>query len=169
VQSIRETHPGDGPVPPAAAGGLPYVDEHAIAIPAARDVVWAALEDHARTSLRLPRGTPLALLLGTRPPEGFEVAGREPGELLTLAGRHRFSRYVLAFDLADAAGGTTRLRARTFAAFPGVHGRAYRALVVGTGGHAVATRHVLRSVRRRSVDLAATRAQPLTAPRGTRG
>lgn len=158
MQSIQEAHPGDGPVPPAAAGDLPYVDEHAVAIPAARDVVWTALEDHARTSLRLPRGTPVAMILGTRPPEGFEVVGRQAGDRLTLAGRHRFSRYVLAFDLADAAGGATRLRARTFAAFPGPHGRAYRALVVGTGGHAVATRHILRSVRRRSVELAAARA-----------
>jgi hypothetical protein len=158
VPPFQEASAGAGPVPPVAAGALPYVDEHAVAIPVARDVVWTALEHHARTSLRLPRGTPLAMLLGTRPPEGFEVAEREPGARLTLAGRHRFSRYVLAFDLADAAGGATHLRARTFAAFPGVHGRAYRALVVGTGGHALATRHILRSVRRRSVELAASRA-----------
>ena len=37
---------------------------------------------------------------------------------------------------------------QTYAAFPGVRGRVYRALVIGSQGHAVATNGMLRSVRR---------------------
>jgi hypothetical protein len=128
---------------------LPYVDEHAIRIPAPRDVVWAALERYVATSLRIPEGNPLALILGTEPRAGFEVSGSVPGESLDLVGRHRFSTYLLRFELADAPSGTTQLRAQTYAAFPGVGGRVYRALVISMRTHEVATNHVLRSVRRR--------------------
>jgi hypothetical protein len=56
------------------------------------------------------------------------------------------------FELDDDCSGTTRLRAQTYADFPGVRGRIYRALVIGTRGHVLATNHVLRSVKRRVVD-----------------
>lgn len=125
---------------------LPFVDEHTIGIAASRDAVWAALRRYVATSLRV--GGPLATILGTRPPAGFEVADRQPTERLTLIGRHRFSRYMLMFDLADAGDGVTRLSAKTYAAFPGAHGRVYRALVVGTGAHVIATRRIMRSIRR---------------------
>ena len=127
---------------------LPYVDEHAIRIPAPRDVVWAALERYVATSLRIPEGNPLALILGTEPRAGFEVSESVPGESLDLVGRHRFSTYLLRFELADAPSRTTQLRAQTYAAFPGVGGRVYRALVISMRTHEVATNHVLRSVRR---------------------
>jgi len=128
-------------------GGLPFVDEHATEIAAPRGVVWSALERYVATSLRVGGG-PLATILGTEPPAGFEISDSRPTDRLTLIGRHRFSRYMLAFDLADASDGITRLSAQTYAAFPGVHGRIYRTLVIGTGAHAVATRHIVRSVRR---------------------
>ncbi len=147
------------PHPPAGGAGrevdaLPYVDEHAVDIPASRAVVWAALERHVASSLRRAEGFPLTRVLGTEPRAGFAVAERSPAERLTLTGRHRFSRYALAFVLADAGNGATRVRARTYAAFPGVHGRVYRALVIGTRAHVVATNHILRSVRRLSLELA---------------
>jgi hypothetical protein len=129
-------------------GGLPFVDDHAITIAAPRDVVWAALERYVATSLRLGEHGPLAWILGTQPVAGFEVSDSRPTARLTLIGRHRFSRYMLAFDLADASDGITRLSAKTYAAFPGVHGRIYRALVIGTGAHAVATDRIVRSIRR---------------------
>ena len=46
---------------------------------------------------------------------------------------------------------STELRAVTDAAFPGPHGRVYRALVISSGGHTVATNRILRSVRRRAL------------------
>ncbi len=50
-----------------------------------------------------------------------------------------------AFVDDDADG--TLLSARTYADFPGVGGRVYRALVVGSGAHVLAVRRMLRSVR----------------------
>ncbi len=153
--------PAAGAAPGTDDAALPYVDEHVVEIPASRDVVWAALERHVAASLRRAEAVPLTRLLGTEPRAGFAVAERSPAERLTLAGRHRFSRYTLAFVLADAGPGATQVRARTHAAFPGVHGRVYRALVIGTRAHVLATNHILRSVRRLSLDLAQ---EPAAAP-----
>ena len=104
--------------------GLPYVDGHTIRV---------------------------ALILRTEPPAGFEIAERRAVERLALVGRHRFSQYRLAFELSEAPDGATQLRAQTNAAFPGARGRVYRAVVVDSGAHALATHRILRSVRRLSV------------------
>ena len=128
---------------------LPYVDEHRIHIAAPRDVVWDALRSYVDSILRERRGSWLGLLLGTEPRAGFEIVHAVPGRQLAMAGRHRFSQYRLVFDLSGIPNGETLLGARTYAAFPGVHGRAYRALVIGSRAHVIATRHILRSVQRR--------------------
>ena len=91
-------------------------------------------------------------ILGHDPPAGFEVEREIPGEQLDMAGRHRFSRYRLVFELADAADNETRLSARTYAEFPGLHGRVYRALVIGTRLHVLATNQILRSIRRAALE-----------------
>lgn len=139
---------------------LPYVDEHAIRIAASRDVVWAALQRHVATSLLKAEGTALVRLLGTEPRAGFAVSDSVPEKSLSLSGRHRFARYTLAFELADAQNGATQLRAQTYAAFPGIHGRVYRALVIGTRAHVVATRRILRSVRSLSLELGSAAGRP---------
>lgn len=128
---------------------LPYVDEHSIRIAEPRDRVWEALTEYVESSLTRADGSALTRILGTTPRGGFEVAETAPAERLVLVGRHRFSRYRLAFELADAEG-ETQLRAQTYAAFPGLHGRAYRALVIGTRLHVVGTNHLLRTVARLS-------------------
>jgi hypothetical protein len=91
----------------------------------------------------------LSWLLGTDPPGGFVVAEEIPNERLAMAGRHRFSRYLLVFDLSAAGSldGETTVTAKTYAAFPGPHGFAYRTLVIGSRGHAVAVHRMLRSIR----------------------
>ena len=129
---------------------LPYIDEHALEIAIPRERAWRALMAYAQERL-LTDGGPFHRLLGTDPPGGFEVDTAAPPDRLELTGRHRFSRYVLAFELDDAGPGATRLSARSFAEFPGLHGRAYRALVIGTRVHVVATRGMLRAVRRRAL------------------
>jgi len=127
---------------------LPFIDEHAVTIDASRERVWAALQRYATTSLRFGEGSPIAKVLGTEPPAGFEVSEAVPHERLSLVGRHHFSRYRLAFDLTGTDDGPTRLRASSYGVFPGLRGRVYRALVIGTRGHVLATNHILRSVRR---------------------
>jgi hypothetical protein len=134
---------------------LPYVDEHSYSIDAPVEVVWSAL---LRVLRRQGRGAAhLTRLLGCEPAQGtpgftgrpgdavpgFRVVDAEPGKRLALHGRHRFARYSLTFLFADA-----QLRAQTHAAFPGILGRLYRAAVIGTGGHRLITRMILRHIAR---------------------
>jgi len=136
---------------------LPLVDEHRIGVRATPGVVWSCL------GRSLPGqtggGSPVLRLLGTEPSratgdplragsaiQGFAVVEAVPGERLVLAGRHRFSIYRLVFEL-HGRDGVVELVARSEALFPGVHGRLYRALVIGTGGHRVVVRRWLRAIR----------------------
>ena len=134
---------------------LPYIDEHALRIPASRELVWTALQRYVASSLVPAEPGLLRRVLGTEPPTGFRVSDSIHAERLTLVGRHRFARYMLTFELADVSEGSTQVRAQSYAAFPGVRGRVYRMLVIGTRAHVVATNHVLRSVRRVAMDLVA--------------
>ncbi len=146
------------------AAELPWIDEHAAEIAALPAVVWPAL---LRTVERMtaggaaPRyaravgcadaeaGGPRPLEVGSTVP-GFHVAALTPQRLLVLAGSHHFSDYALCFRLEPLGGVRTRLVAETRAVFPGLKGRAYRALVIDTRMHVLVTRRVLRSVTRRA-------------------
>lgn len=79
---------------------------------------------------------------------GFAVTETDPPRLLTLRGRHRFSRYELRFELNSLHPDRVEVHAITSAAFPGVHGQIYRALVIGTGGHHIAVRRMLTLMAR---------------------
>ncbi|RPH72210.1 MAG: hypothetical protein EHM78_04350 [Myxococcaceae bacterium] len=134
---------------------LPFIDEHSQPMNVPADVVWTALVSVLRR--QMGRSGRLARMLGCDPADGtpgftgrsgeavpgFRVAESEFGRRLALRGRHRFSRYALTFVL-DA----DRLSAQTHAVFPGALGRLYRALVIGTGGHRMVTRRLLRLVGR---------------------
>ena len=104
---------------------LPFVDEHGINIDEPPLRVWEALQR-------------------TAPSTGFEVTASAAPHKLVLEGRHPFSRYALVFIIDAREGGGSRARAQTWAAFPGPHGRVYRALVIGSGMHAVLVRRMLR-------------------------
>lgn len=126
---------------------LPFVDEHSVEIQEPREVVWAALWAVLRRMLGGSRGSRLfGRAVGVRDTEpvlGFRVADEEPGRLLVLEGRHRFADYRLTFRYEDG-----RLSAATHTAFPGPHGRVYRALILPTGFHARVVRRILAAVRR---------------------
>lgn len=148
---------------PASSESLPYVDEHSVTIDADGEKTWSAL-------LRVVEGTfggggtarfarllgcadtaaggPRPLAPGSTVP-GFQVEAAEAPRELALGGSHRFSNYALIFRLKEGDGGTI-LSAETRAGFPGLQGRAYRALVIGTHVHVLVTRRLLDAAKRRA-------------------
>ncbi|OMC11034.1 hypothetical protein A5735_16665 [Mycolicibacter heraklionensis] len=126
---------------------LPYIDEHTLRVDAPRDQVWKALQRYVDAMLRANERNPLLAPLGLRPRAGFAVAESVEPQRIVLAGQHRFSRYRLVFELTDEPAGATRVHAHSYAAFPGLHGSVYRALVIGTRMHVVATNYLLRQIR----------------------
>jgi hypothetical protein len=145
---------------------LPYIDEHSITIGATREHVWGILTSALRKDLGRTAPASLTRLLGLAPAEprggwrgtpalgdslpGFEVTEARPPERLALHGRHRFSRYALIFELDAIESARCILRAQTWAEFPGLSGRAYRAFVIGSGGHRLVVRRLLHNVARRA-------------------
>lgn len=114
---------------------LPYIDEHATEIDSDRAHTWDAL-------LSVVCKDPAA----PTPPAGFRVDEADAPNRLVLRGRHPFSIYELAFTLDDTGPSRTRLTAYTHAAFPGLHGKIYRALVIGSGGHRIVVGRMLRKI-----------------------
>jgi hypothetical protein len=146
------------------APSLPYLDEHATVVAADVDKVWLALvETLDRNFSRTPAARyawavrcvdqaatgPRPLTEGSTLP-GFRVVTATPGSKLILAGKHRFSDYELIFHLEPIDPDRSRLRAESRATFPGLTGRAYRLLVVGTGGHVISVRRLLSAIATRA-------------------
>jgi len=144
---------------------LPFIDEYARPVDAPAEVVWGALLDVLRRSLRSRER--VAWLLGCEPREGTAAFSGRPGEAvpgfrvveaeasrrLLLRGRHRFADYSLTFVLDGGS-----LRAATHGAFPGALGKLYRAAVIGSGGHRLVAKTMLRQVAR----VAERRGRPLS-------
>lgn len=147
----------------APAATLPHIDEHSMTVAAGDELTWQALLRVTEGSFAAPLATRFARLIGCADTEasgprplstgsaftGFHVERAEPSRELTLAGSHRFSNYALIFRLENRDGDTL-LRAETRAEFPGIKGSVYRALVIGTRSHVVATRRVLAAVKRQA-------------------
>ncbi|RNM12548.1 hypothetical protein [Nocardioides pocheonensis] len=139
-----------------STGALSFVDEHRVLVHADADAVWQALGRSlphgaiARTGARLLGAEPARAhgdpLVADSAVPGFGVHAALPGRELVLAGRHRFSVYRLTFSLEPRERDVV-LVARTEARFPGLRGRGYRALVIGSGAHRRLTRRWLQGVR----------------------
>jgi len=143
---------------------LPYVDEREVMVEAGREATWQALLQVAEATVSSAGAPRYARLVGCADTEasgprplaagsafpGFHVATAEQPAELALAGSHRFSAYALIFRLGELPGGRTCLRAETRAEFPGLRGAAYRALVIGTRLHVLATRRMLGATKRRA-------------------
>jgi hypothetical protein len=142
---------------------LPYIDEIMTNVRSNREQTWPALLGVLRGSFSGGAAGPFGRVLGLVPARaagawgepgsavpGFTVASARRPERLELRGRHRFSTYTLIIEVDDLDGDASRVRARTYATFPGVKGRAYRALVIGSGAHRVVTRRLLGRVASRA-------------------
>lgn len=127
-----------------------YVDEHATTLAVGVDAAYDAVRAEVDHLLARWGTRPVTRLLGTSPRAGFEVVEDDRPRLLGLAGRHRFSRYLLEFRVEPGPGGGSVVTAVTHADFPGPHGAVYRTLVVGSRGHVLAVRRMLAGVRRRA-------------------
>ncbi|KQZ68831.1 SRPBCC family protein [Nocardioides sp. Root151] len=130
-----------------AAEGLnrpTYVDEHRVDLDVQATQAWPAVVGFAE-HLTGQEHALLSRALGLEPAAGFSVTQREAPRILGLTGRHRFSRYALDFRLVDVPGGS-ELSAVTYADFPGPLGFAYRSAVIGTRGHVLAVRRMLRKI-----------------------
>lgn len=125
--------------------------------------MWSALGEVLQRAFAGRRETRLATVLGCRDRtehgSPLEVDGRIPGLRVTraqppgevvLEGEHRFSRYALIFRIDPAGSGSASIRAETLATFPGLLGAAYRLAVIGTRGHVLVVRGLLRRVRERA-------------------
>lgn len=126
-----------------------YVDEHSttLDVPVAR--AWEAVRRFADDLLERGTGSRLAALLAADPSAGFAVVDEQAPHLLSLAGRHRFSDYVLDLRVSRREE-RSRVTAVTYADFPGLRGRAYRGAVVGSRGHALAVRRILAGIGARA-------------------
>jgi hypothetical protein len=121
---------------------LNYIDKHVTTVRADRAATWSAL-----------------LQMWCRDPEApstvrsafFWLDDATPRRRLALDGQHFFSVYKLVFELADEGPHHTRLSALTWADFPGISGKVYRALVIGTGCHRVAVRHMLSRIAAQAI------------------
>ena len=64
---------------------------------------------------------------------------------------HLFATYRWVFELDAEAPQRTCIRSATWAHFPGLHGKIYRALVIGTGAHRVVVRLTLKRIASRAL------------------
>jgi hypothetical protein len=150
--------------PPQLPAEPPLLDEHFAVIEAGVEDVWSGLTSVVEMTFSGPGVAGIARMLGCRDwascgvrplaagstLPGFRVTAAVPGTELALEGRHRFSRYALIFRLEQLGPERTRLGAETRAAFPGLTGRVYRLLVIGTRGHLVVVKRLLAAVKLRT-------------------
>jgi hypothetical protein len=102
---------------------LPHIDEHAIWVDAGGAAMWWAL---LRAMCRDPNDP------STVRTDFFALDEATPPKRLALRGQHPFSVYKLVLEVTDEGPQRTRLHALTWADFPGLSRKAYRALVIGT-------------------------------------
>jgi hypothetical protein len=141
-------------------GVLPKIDEHEVLVAVAPDEAWTALLSTftgfttgagwrvIARALRCQPGSSSGApdVVGASVP-GFRVARSVPPREWALEGRHQFSQYALTFRITPLDGEHCRIRAESSAVFPGPQGVAYRALVIGTGGHVVGVQNILKKVK----------------------
>lgn len=142
---------------------LPPIDEHQVEVDAPAEAAWAALFPTLEHSFDTKFGRRYAERVGARETDahgdlhhpggtlpGFVVSRSIPPVMLALLGEHRYSKYAVVFRIDLLPGQRSRVRLETRAQFGGGRGRLFRAGVVGTRGHVLVVRRLLRSIKRRA-------------------
>lgn len=140
---------------------LPFIDVHGIEVGGSPERTWQGLvallsglgSAQAWQAFATAVGScwrrasgPAATVGSTVP--GFSVTESDPPRTLRLRGSHRFSDYELVFRIEPTTEGCSLLRAESRALFPGVPGKIYRMLVIGSGAHVLAVEAMLRRIKR---------------------
>lgn len=145
---------------------LPWIDNHALLVDAPVTEVWTAMLNEIDRATSGPLATAYARVIGCQPARAsgtrpLEVGSTVPGFTVTsalaetelvLTGHHVFSTYELTFRLRSTGNDQTEIRAESRAAFPKVHGRLYRLVVIDTGFHVRAVRRLLRSIGQKAME-----------------
>ena len=142
---------------------LPSLDEHTVEIDAPAERAWEALFPTLEESFDTERARNYSKRVGaietdahgdlTHPGgtlPGFVVTRSIAPVMLVLVGEQRISRYALVFRIDLLPGQRCRVRAETRAMFPGGKGRVYKGAVIGTRGHVVVVRSLLKSLKKRA-------------------
>jgi len=142
---------------------LPPIDEHSIEIDAPAETAWAALFPTLNRSFDGPLAGTFARRLGCAQTEasgdlhhpggtlpGFVVCRSVAPVMFAMLGEHRFSAYAVVFRIDLLPGQRCRVRIETRADFPGIKGKLYKAAVIGTRGHVLVIRSILRSLKKRA-------------------
>jgi hypothetical protein len=143
---------------------LPFIDEFDVVVEAPAAQVFRAVASRLSRTFEGRKGRGFTFLLGCAqrghsfsvPPvagqetNGFRVAEVLEPTKLVLEGRHRFATYRLAFRIEPLDEKRATLRARTDALFPGLIGGIYRALVIGSGAHAMLARKMLSGIAKQA-------------------
>lgn len=142
---------------------LPPIDEHEIEVDAPAEATWAALFPTLEDSFDTKFSRRYSQKVGARETDchgdlhhpggtvpGFVVSRSIAPVMLALLGEHKFSKYAVVFRIDLLPGQRSRLRVETRAQFTGAKGRFYRIGVLGTRGHVLVVRRLLRSIKRRA-------------------
>lgn len=113
--------------------GLPFIDAPMFDIAAGPEATWDAI-----------------VAAGPRDGRFWRTVQSERPAVVALEGSHPFATYRLAFRVHDVGPGRSVVTAESRAAFPGPHGSAYRAAVIGTSFHVLAVRAMMRRIARRA-------------------
>ncbi len=161
--TAKPTEPRPRPIIDVPLENLPPIDEHEIEIDAPAEATWAALFPTLQSSLDTSFARRYSERVGARETvahgdlrhpggtlPGFVVSRSIAPVMLALLGEHDFSKYAVVFRIDLLPGQRSRVRLETRAQFNGARGRIYRAGVLGTGGHVLVVRRLLRSIRRRA-------------------
>jgi hypothetical protein len=143
------------------AAALPRIDEHEVCVDVSADEAWPSViaaftrlttRPAWRVFAKAIRGEP-DRTSGDPTTNGATVPGFRVTRCVVptewgLEGRHLFSRYGLTFRIDPLDDEHCRVKAESRAEFPGHHGTAYRALVIGTGFHVIGVRGILQRIKR---------------------